>query len=260
MESTSLKENQSVTRVLQIIEVMAENKAPMRLSDIAAKINLPPSTTLRFLNTLMIYDYAKQDSETLKYYLTIKLCRLGEMVKSQISIIKIIRPYLVDLSKQCKESTCLAIEENMMTVYIDVVEGQDNMLKAMQRIGKTAPLHCTGVGKLLMLNHDEDTLRAIVKKKGLVSFTKNTITTFEGLLLELDRVRSRGYALDDEECEIGARCIAAPIRNYNSEIIACISVSGPVSRFTTDRINEISKIVIETAKKISANEFGYEER
>jgi IclR family KDG regulon transcriptional repressor len=257
LESSTLKENQSVARVFQIIEVMAENKSSMRLSDIAAKLKLPSSTTLRFLATLMTYNYAKQDKDSLKYSLTLKLCRLGELVKSQVSIIDIVRPYLIELSAECKESACLAIEEDMMVVYIDVIEGQDNMLKAMQRIGHIAPLYCTGVGKLMLLDYDEEKLKTLVEKRELTAFTKNTITTYEGLRLELDRVRSRGYALDDEECEIGARCIAAPIRNYKGEIIACISISGPISRFGTDKVNETSKKVIAMAEKISDIEFSY---
>ena len=257
MEGSTLKENQSVSRVFQIIELMAENKSPMRLSDIAEKLRLPSSTVLRFLATLMTYSYVKQDGDSLRYSLTFKLCRLGEMVKAQTSIVDIVRPYITELSEQCRESTCLAIEENMMAIYIDVKEGPDNMLKAMQRIGKAAPLHCTGVGKLMLLDYDERQLKNLVEKKGLASFTKNTITTYEGLLLELDRVRSRVYALDDEECESGARCIAAPLKDYTGHTIACISVSGPVSRFGPDRINEISKNVITMAEKISGSEFGY---
>lgn len=251
MKEKLAKKNQSVEKVFQIIEIMAENKGPMRLQDISQKIGLPTSTALRYLNTLLLYNYVMQDADTLKYSLTLKFAQIGSLVSSQISIRDVARPYLIELSEKCQESTCLAIEENMEVIYIDVVDGPDNMLRTMQRIGKRALLHSTGVGKLLLQNYDAGKIDMMIAEKGLPSITKKTITTKEALLEELNKVKLQGYALDDEECEMGARCIAAPIRDYTGKIIAAISVSGPTIRMTHEKINIIKEYIKETAGKIS---------
>ncbi len=251
MNEKLAKKNQSVVKALQVIEVLAESKGYMRLQDISRKLSLPPSTVLRFLNTLLTAGYVNQDPETLKYSLSIKLCRIGELVRSQISIRDIANPFIVHLSEKCRESSCLAIEEDMVVVYIDAVEGPDSMLKTLQRIGKVAPMHCTGVGKLMLLNYDNIKIGKLIENKGLPALTQNTITTKEKLLNELRIIKEQGYALDNEECEIGARCIAAPVRDFTGKIIACVSISGPTSRLSMERINEIKDYVLDAAAGIS---------
>lgn len=243
--------NQSVEKAFQIIEEMAKNKGSMRLQDISNKLGLPSSTVLRFLNTLIKYNYVSQDPETLKYSLTMKFCRIGNLVSSQFSLRDVVRPYLLELSEKCGESACLAIEQDMMAVYIDVVEGPEGILKVMQRIGKLAPLHSTGVGKILLLNYDEKELDNLIRSKGLPKITENTITTRDRLLSELDRIRESGYSLDNEECEIGARCIAAPIKDYSGKIIASMSLTGPINRMTSEKIERVKTVIMELSREIS---------
>ncbi len=245
------KKNQSVEKVLQIIETMAQSREPLRLQDIALRVEMPASTTLRFLNTLMKCGYAHQDAVTLRYSLTLKFMYIGSLVSSQISIRDIAHPHLVELSKNCNESVCLAIEQDMEIVYIDVIDGPDGMLKITQRIGKLAPIHSTGIGKLMLLNYDLKQLDQMIAIKGLKALTPNTITSKEELLKELEKVNLQGYALDDEECELGARCLSVGIKDYTGKYVAGISVSGPTTRMTMEYIEEIKSIVIDTADKIS---------
>jgi len=136
-------------------------------------------------------------------------------------------------------------------MYIDAVDGPDNMLKTLQRIGKRAPLHCTGVGKLMLLNYDHAKLDTLIEKYGLISMTPNTITNKDDLLAELRKVSENDFALDDEECELGARCLAAPIRDYTGNVIAAISVSGPTNRMTMKKIDEFKTYILEIACNIS---------
>jgi len=247
----SVKNNQSVEKVLQIIEAMAQSKESLRLQDIAQRVDMPASTALRFLNTLMMCGYARQDAENLRYSLTLKFMHIGSLVNSQISIRDVARPYLANLAQKCNESVCLAIEQDMEIVYIDVIDGPDGMLKITQRIGKLAPIHSTGIGKLMLLNYDLKQLEHIIETKGLKALTPNTITSKDELLLELEKIKQRGYALDDEECELGARCLSAGIKDYTGEYVAGISVSGPTTRMTMEYIEQIKDVVIETADKIS---------
>lgn len=248
-----VKNNQSVEKVLQIIETMALHREPIRLQDIALKVDMPASTTLRFLNTLMKSGYAYQDPVTLRYSLTLKFMYIGSLVSSQISIRDIAHPYLAELSKKCNESVCLAIEQDMEIVYIDVIDGPDGMLKITQRIGKLAPIHSTGIGKIMLLNYDTKQLDQTIAIKGLKALTPNTITSKNELLKELENIKAQGFALDDEECELGARCLSVGIKDYTGKYVAGISVSGPTTRMTMEYIEIIKDIVIDTAKKISAH-------
>lgn len=243
--------NQSVVKALQIIELMAKFGQEIRIQEIAQELNLSSSTVLRFVNTLETQGYVEQNPNTLKYHLTFKISHLGFQVAEQVSIRDLVRPYLTQMSRQCGESTCLAVMGDLEVLYVDVVNGQDNILQIAQRIGKRAPLHSTGVGKLLLLNYTDEEIERIIRDKGLVVFTKNTIATKEQLFERLDEVRSGMYAMDDEECEMGVRCVSAPIIDYTNKVIAAISASGPTHRMQGENLERVKNIVISTAKSIS---------
>ena len=248
--------NHSVAKAFFIIETMAQKHGSMRLQDIAAACNMPSSTTLRLLNTLERLGYVVQNLHDSQYRLSLKFNTISDAVVAQTDLHAIVHPHLIKLSVACQESSYLAIEQDQAVVYIDVVTGPDTIIKTMQYIGKRAPMHCTGVGKLMLTNLSKDQLDEYIQLKGLQFFTPHTIITREQLHSEMTTIRKNGYAIDDEECELGARCIAAPIRNYTGSIIACISVSGPATRMTMKKFDEIKPIILSTAKKISAS-LGY---
>lgn len=256
MEEKRTKKNLSVAKMFHIIEVMAKNRGPMRLQDISRQVGYPPSTVLRMLTSLISIQYIHQDPETLRYALSFKFCRIGDAVRSQFGIQEIVRPYLLELSEKCRESACLAVEQDMAVIYIDTVEGPDNTLRALQRIGKVAPMHSTGVGKLLLTNYEPAALDTLIRLKGLQPLTSKTITTRDGLLAELQKVRNQGFAMDDEECELGVRCVAAPIRDYTGQVVAGVSISGPTSRINEERIRMMIDNVLATAAQIT-NYLGY---
>jgi DNA-binding IclR family transcriptional regulator len=189
----------------------------------------------------------------------LKFCRIGDQVSRQVRVRDVVRPFLEELSRDFEESTSLAIEQKMNVVYIDVVDGPDHLLQTLQRIGKIAPMHGTGVGKCLLLGFDEKKLDNYIKIIGLSPTTKNTIRTKEVLLAELAKVRKTGYADDNEECEIGVRCVAAPIRDFSGKIVAAVSASGPVHRMTAEKIKIIRTRLAETAGEIS-RKLGYSEK
>ena len=251
MSTLETKGNQSVGKALKIIEILAQNGEPMRLMDIAALVEMPSSTALRMIATLIDYGYISQESESQKYFLTMKLAHMGSMVSSKFNLRDIVHPYLTILTKEYGEASCIAIESSMMALYVDVIDGPDGMLKIMQHIGKQSPLHCSGVGKCMLLNYSEDEIDKLIESKGLPPFTPNTITTKKDLMSELETIKKQGYAMDNEECEMGARCIACGIRNHKGQIIAAISMSGPVNRMTEAAIDRISKALKETSENLS---------
>lgn len=252
----AVKKNQSLAKAFRIIEKMAATRGPMRLQDIAHFTELPTSTALRFINTLMQLGYVTQNPETARYSLTFKLCQIAEGIRAGHRLNDIAHPFLVELTSKAGESSCLAVEESGEVVYVDVVEGPLSMLQTLQRIGKRAPLHSTGVGKSLLLSFSAEEISRLIETKGLPVLTRHTIRNESALQTELAEIAHTGISYDNEECEEGVRCVAAPVRDYTGKITCSISVSGPVSRMTPARVEEISHTVREVAAALSVR-LGY---
>jgi DNA-binding IclR family transcriptional regulator len=182
--------------------------------------------------------YVAQEADTLRYYPTFKICHIANQISSHIELQTITHPYLIQLSEEFQESMCVSIEQNQSMVYIDVATGPGRALLSLQKIGNTVSMHCTGNGKLRLSEYTEEQLDFYIHHKGLPVFTEHTIATKEDLLLELNNIRTNGFAIDNEECELGVRCIACPIRDYTGAIIAGISVTGPASRMTDSTLQK----------------------
>ena len=256
MMEKSTKSNQSVERTFQIIEAMGEARRPVRLSELAQKTGLSASTVLRMVHTLVDLGYAFQDQETLQYGLTLQFARIGSLASNGIGLRDFAHPVMEALAQECHEACCLAIEQQDEVVYIDMVDGPDNMLRIMQHIGKRAPMHCTGIGKLLLLNRNIDGVRDYITRHGLPRFTDHTLTDERTLLTELEQVRRRGWAADNEECEIGARCVAAPIHDYTGAVVGGLSISGPTTRRNERTVPDIARRVKQAGELISQR-MGY---
>lgn len=252
----SVKKNQSLKKALDILEVMVDLTAPARLQDIAQKADMSPSTVLRFLNTFIDFGYAKQDPDTSLYYLTLKLADLGNRNRINYPFQGSLRKYIKDIAIHFNESSSLCIEDNMQMVYIATEEGPAHMLQTLSRIGRIAPMHSTGVGKIFLTQYSDAKLDELVKKRGLAKLTEKTITSLPELKAEIEKVRKQGYAFDEEECEIGVRCVAVPIKEYSGKIVAAMSISAPITRLTYERTNEIIRYLLDLSKKAS-EELGY---
>jgi DNA-binding IclR family transcriptional regulator len=203
---------------------------PARLQDISRNLGIPQSTVLRFLSTYIDFGYVRQDAATASYYLTLKLAGLGSRTKANFPLRGSLEKYVKQIALYFNEAASLCVEENMQMVYIATAEGPDRMLQTLQRIGRVAPMHATGVGKLHLLNYTDEQLETLVKKRSFARFTPRTITELPALKKELEHIREKGYAVDNEECEAGVRCIAVPVRDYTGMVAAALSVSAPVAR------------------------------
>lgn len=248
--------NLSVEKTLKIIETLAKTPHPMSLSSLADEVNMPASTVLRMVNTLVEYGYAYQEDNSRHYALTMRFLHIGQIAASHISIRDIAHPFLVDISSKTGEASCLAILETNKLRYIDVVEGSGNLVMIRQKVGGSGPMHCTGSGKLFLSQFSTEELDSFIAQFGLPSLTMHSLVHKKDLQYDLDLCRKRGYAIDDEECEIGMRCVAAPIRDSSGKIIACISVSGPITRMTRLRYESeilppLCKAANEITKKIA---------
>ena len=237
--SEGIKKNQSLRKALQILEGMTKIPTPARLQDIARSLKMPQSTLLRFLNTFVDFGYISQDQETSCYYLTLKLAEIGSRINDSFPFQNSLSKYVKRIAQEFDESASLCIEHNMQMVYVVTQDSPSRMLQTLHRIGRIAPMHATGVGKILLLNYSDAKLEELEAKFGFPKFTSHTITNMDSLKKEIAQIRKQGYALDNEECEEGVQCVAVPVWNFSGEVAAGISLSAPVTRMDKERTEQI---------------------
>lgn len=238
----------SVDKAIEILDILSSSNGPLGITEISESISLPKSTVSRLLSTLLYRGLVKQEKTTKKYGLGIKLFELGREFLNKLDLRDVVKPFLEELVKEINETGHFVIEDQGEVVYIDKVE-TTHSLRQYSQIGRRAPLHCTAVGKVILAHKSKEEINLIIKTKGLKRFTDNTITSFERLETELKEVLIKGYAVDNEEIQEHLRCVAAPIFNYNGEVIGAISISGPTIRVKD--VENISEKVKKTAQKIS---------
>ncbi len=243
--------NQSSDKLLSLLEILTEQAEPLRLQDIARLCNMNSSTALRFLSALQKRNYVAQDAETSRYHITFKLCALAENISAYNSIRSIALPYMRNVANDFRESCNLAVESDMMIMYVEVMNAPNTTLLSTQRIGNVAPMHCTGVGKLFLTDYAPEEMEKFLARRELTIFTDNTLSTAAALQEELERIRALDYAFDNEECEAGVRCIAAPVRDYTGRVHAALSVSGPAVRMTDEYIYAHLDYLLDTARQLS---------
>lgn len=242
---------QVADRLFQTLEVLAES-GPTGLMELAGTLDLNKSTVHRILNSLIYMGYVKQNAETSKYSLTFKIWDLANQLLTQNDIVDIARPHLKELVAKCGETVHLVQIDGLKAVYIDKVESYSNSVRLVSKVGKSIPLYCSGVGKALLAEMDPTNVKAIWDKSEIKKLTPHTIISFKGLEERLAQVRSQGYALDDEENELGVRCIAACIKDYKGKPKYAFSISAPVNRMSNQRIADLAKDVLNTQKQLEA--------
>ena len=253
---------QTIERTSLILDILGQNPQGISIRDLSEKIKLPKGTTHRLISSLTYFGYARQDPKTRNYFLGLKLVELGNLLLSQLNLRKEAEPFLYDLAERTKETVHMVFLDRDEIVYIDKVELDHNPsgLRMASRVGLRNPAHSCAVGKVLLSHLPEEELDRIIKEKGLIKRTENTIIDPAQLKEHLKIVRSQGYAIDDEENERGIRCVATPIYNEMAKVVAAISITGPAFRVTKKVIQEkLKKEVMETAFKIS-HRLGYQER
>ena len=248
----------SVDRALHLIEIMAEEKKELELTELCKKTHINTTTLYRLLQTLQSRGFVAQNAHTGRYRLGLKILELGQAVSEQIQLRRIVLPFLQELMEKTGETANLVTLDEGEAIYMEKVESPAS-LRTFHRIGTQAPAHATGVGKVLLAALPSEKVTEIIKRKGLSKLTENTITSPENLQKELEKIRENGFAMDNEECEVGAKCIAAPIRDYTNQVVAAVSVSGPSARLSEEGLNELVGVVKETASKIS-QKIGYRGR
>lgn len=246
---------QSVERALTILELLTDYNEGLRITEISKKVNLHKSTVHRLLSTLMHKGYVTQNIESNKYKVTLKLFELGNKKLEDMDILNVSKIYIESLMKTLNEVVHLVIRDENEIVYIDKVEA-DNTIRMASNIGRRSLLYCTSVGKAMLAYMTDEEVEGIWDKSKIEKRTPNTITDFDVLKKELEIIRKTGYSVDDEENEIGVRCIGAPVFNRFGKVEGGISISGPSIRITKDKVEEVAREVTKYANMIS-RELGY---
>jgi IclR family transcriptional regulator, KDG regulon repressor len=245
----------SVSRALDIITLVSLKREGLGVTEIANQMDINKSSVYRILTTLAQYGYIEQDAESGRYRLGYTFLDISSKLLESIDIRTEAKPYLRELEKYTDEVIHLVVYDQGEVVYIEKFEGTET-LRMHSKVGKRAPMHCTGVGKAILAHLPQIVTEDIINRKGLPVHTKYTITNREQFLLELEAVQQRGYALDLQENEIGITCIAVPIFDNKGNAVAALSVSGPTIRMTEERIEELRPHVLGAGANISRR-LGY---
>lgn len=244
---------QSAERIFRILEYIAENGST-GVVEIGVALDIHKSTVHRMLLSLISMGYVIQDEKTGKYELTFKLVRLSSHFLSKIDMYKISHDYIVKLANECHETVHLVQRTGYEVVYIDKYEPiglLESSIRMASHIGLRRPMYCSGVGKAILAGLPIEEVREIWTQSIPTKKTQYTITSLEQLEKELITVRECGYALDNEENEIGVRCIAAAIKDYQKNVNYAFSISAPVSRMTDERVLQLSEHVLKMKEELS---------
>jgi IclR family transcriptional regulator, KDG regulon repressor len=245
-----------IDRAAQILDCFGFDHQELSVSEIGAKTGLHRSTAHRILMALEYNDLIKQNPSTGKYHLGIKLFKLGHQAVSQLNLREICRPFLSRLMNDTKETIHLAVLDDDQVLYLDKVEGP-HALRMPSRVGRHIPTYCTSLGKAMLSCLDDQEVKSILRRQTLKPHTENTVKNINQLLADLRSVRKRGYAVDNEEIEIGLRCVGAPLRDYTGGMVGAISVAAPSARLSEKNTPVIGRMVIAIAAGIS-EKLGFE--
>jgi IclR family KDG regulon transcriptional repressor len=240
-----------VAKVLRILEALDASPAGLQLREIAAQTSVNKSTAYRFVAHLENEGYLLRD-EAGAYVVAPKLARLGAGIAYHATLRKISRPVAVALSNETKETVNLGVLDGHELLYLEVIESPHSFRMASQP-GMHRPLNCTALGKALLAFLPNEQREELLPMLTFERATPRTIPNLQRFRKELARVVQQGYAIDDQETDMGARCVAAPILDKSGSGIAAISVSGPLTRIGRDRIQAYAMATKRAARAISAH-------
>jgi len=242
---------QSLARALSVLNLIAENAPGLNLTGISRELGLAPSTTHRLLTTLQEERYVQYDRDNSRWQIGMQAFVTGNGFLSSRDLVTVARPFMRRMMEESGETVNLAISEGDDVIYMAQVESRE-MMRVYAKPGNRVPLHCSGVGKAIMMGMGEPDIDRLAALKGLPRLTDKTICNVGALKTELSACKIQGFALDDEEHAVGLRCVASVIYDEYSEAIAAVSVSGPAARIPPERLYQLGASVKIIAADITA--------
>jgi IclR family transcriptional regulator, KDG regulon repressor len=245
---------QVLERAVDILQVLAEDSRELTAGEVAGKLDLHKSTIHRLLTVLEHHGLIRRNGETGRYSLGLRLFDFGTRAVRGLRLRDQAQPHLDQLARETGETAHICVFDRTEMVSIAYAEGPRS-LRMPATVGRRTPVYCSAVGKAMLAFLSEPIIDDVVDGP-LRSRTEKTLVTREALLADLRQVRSRGYAVDNEEIEKGLRCVGAPVWNYTGDVVAAISIAGPAFRITKSRVPAIARAVLATTRGLST-ELGY---
>ncbi|MEO0943338.1 MAG: HTH-type transcriptional regulator BhcR [Pseudomonadota bacterium] len=240
----------SLDRAMEVLEHLSTLQGES-LSELARALDQSPATVYRVLVTLEGRSLVEFDAETQLWHVGAQAFVIGARYLRRTSLVDRATPILRDLMAETGETANLAVPRDAHVVFISQAECHHS-IRAFFPPGSASPMHASGIGKALLAEHPPAMLDRLLVETPLETFTPFTLTEPDALLAELERTRQRGFAIDDQEKNLGMRCIAAPVTNWSGSAVAGISVSGPIARIGDGEIPTLAQAVMHAARDLSA--------
>lgn len=247
---------QSLDRAFDIMEALCGARDGMLIHELTACTGLHKSTVHRMLASMAARGYVRKDEDSGRYRMTTKLYALSGQVVDNLDLVQIARRPMEDLCHKVHETVHLVVPEGTDIVYVHKVEADQGAIRMFSRIGMRRPMYCTGVGKAMMACMSDEEVDQIWAHSDIQAYTPHTIVTRERLHDVLDAVRQRDCAFDNEENELGVRCIAAAIRDYTGKVCGALSISAPLIRMSDSYLAQLQPALLATRDRI-AREMGW---
>lgn len=240
----------SLRKMALVLDCFTRLHPSLTVAEISERTGLPRATVHRIVASLRDVGMLDQDGRRQNYRLGLKMFHYGSSVLASLDTPRRAHPHIAKLQLVTGEVIHFHIFDGSQMVCVEREEMGNSRLTTLTTI-EAAPTYCTSVGKAFLAFQDEALVRRIAAEEGLKRYTPNTITDLDVLLGELARIREQGFAIDDEENQLGLRCIGAPIRDAAGRVFASVSVSGPAERMPDARLAGLAPLVIQTAGDIS---------
>ncbi|MGH9350561.1 MAG: IclR family transcriptional regulator [Terriglobia bacterium] len=254
-EAAPIYRAQVLERVFALLDILARNNKDQSLGELTETLGLHKSTTHRLLKILERHRFVERDAASGKYLLGSRLLELGMRVAARLDIPELARPHLERLSRESGETAHVGILRDGEVFSIANVEGH-HTLRTPATVGRKTPAHCSSLGKALLAFLPAEEVDAMISRHGLKAYTRNTLTRPRALKTELQMVRERGYAVDEEEFEEGLKCISAPVFDHTGKAIAAISIAGAAFRVKAGGVPAVGRSVMRAAADLSRS-LGY---
>ncbi|HEX4749450.1 MAG TPA: IclR family transcriptional regulator [Bryobacteraceae bacterium] len=236
-------------KTVDILETIKQSRDGLRLADLVRSVELPKATVYRILYTLETRGYLDRDSDG-NYRLAKKLFDLQRSAPVEQVLTEVAPPFLSQVAAESKETVNLGILDAGEIVVISTIESSQ-AVRMSSKVGNRRHLHATALGKVMLAGLPDKQVLRLIKAKGLPRLTEHTLTTKPALLAELQKIRQQGYAIDNQENEVEGRCVAAPIAIGTGQVIAALSISGPVFRMDLQRARSLVQSLKEACASIS---------
>jgi IclR family transcriptional regulator, acetate operon repressor len=242
---------QSLDRGLCILEAVAKSTDPVSLGHLTELLGVDRSSAFRLANTLKRRGFLANASGRKDYVLGPSIWRLSRQYDWSGALITLCHGHLKALAGRTGETAHIAVREGRKALFIDHCAPTSQVILVTGQTGESAPLYCTGHGKALLADFSVADLKAVFGAATLRAYTPHTIVSLSLLARACAKIKAEGFATDDEEYQEGVRCLAAPIRDKDGEVVATIGISAPLTRLPEERYTESAKHVSQAAREVT---------